>query len=114
MCEGAWGSTSIPTNGRSRTPSAGWTTLGAPSSSESNPTLPPPAEATEAQKENAARTRDILRQMTSLHQRVALLAMTDHAFLDENFTRERTTFADGTTVTVDWTAKTVAVSPPLP
>ena len=79
-----------------------------------NALLPPPAEATEAQKENAARTRDILRQMTALHRRVALLAMTDHAFLDADFTRERTTFADGTTVTVDWSAKTVAVSPPLP
>ena len=69
-------------------------------------------DATEQQKQSAARTRDILRQMTALHRRVALLAMTNHEFLDAKFTRERTTFADGTTVTVDWTAKTVEVSPP--
>lgn len=54
--------------------------------------------------------RKILDQMTALHQRVALLAMTNHEFLDAEHTRERTTFADGTTVTVDWKAKTATVS----
>jgi len=28
--------------------------------------------------------------------------MTSHEFPDESFRKERTTFADGTTVTVDW------------
>jgi hypothetical protein len=59
-------------------------------------------------------TRDAVTQMTALHRRVALLAMTNHEFLDAAHTHERSTFADGTTVTVDWTAKTVAVFPPLP
>ncbi len=59
------------------------------------------------------RQRDVLRQMTALHRRVALLAMTNHEFLDANFRKERATYADGTTVTVDWDAKTVQVSPAL-
>jgi hypothetical protein len=37
--------------------------------------------------------------------------MTNHEFLDPNYHRERTTFSDGTTVTVDWDAKSVVVSP---
>jgi hypothetical protein len=63
--------------------------------------------------EGIERQRDVLRQMTMLHRRVALLAMTNHEFLDANFKRERATYADGTTVTVDWEAKTVQVSPEL-
>ena len=59
------------------------------------------------------RSRDIVARMTALHRRVALLAMTNHEFLDANLRKERTTFADGTTVTVDWDAKTVVVSPEL-
>ena len=55
--------------------------------------------------------REVLRKMTTLHERVALLEMTDHEFLAPDHSRERTTFADGTTVTVDWNAKTVEVSP---
>ena len=55
--------------------------------------------------------RDVLAQMTGLHKRVALMELTNHEFLDEAFTKERTTFADGTTVTVDWTAKTATVAP---
>ena len=58
--------------------------------------------------------RDVLTRMTALHERVALLEMTDHEFLSADHRRERTTFADGTTVTVDWSTKTVEVSPPLP
>src|SRR5882724_501464 len=57
--------------------------------------------------------RSILNQMTALHRRVALLAMTNHEFLDDHFKKERATFSDGTTVTVDWDAKTVAVNPEL-
>ena len=59
------------------------------------------------------RGHEIIDQMRALHRRVALLAMTNHEFLDAGFQRERATYADGTTVTVDWTAKTVQVSPEL-
>jgi len=54
-----------------------------------------------------------IRRMAALHRRVALLEMTNHEFLDENHRKERTTFADGTTVTVDWDARTVAIAPEL-
>jgi hypothetical protein len=56
---------------------------------------------------------DDVRRMAALHGRVALLEMTNHEFLDKQFKKERTTFADGTTVTVDWDAKTVAIKPEL-
>jgi hypothetical protein len=54
-----------------------------------------------------------VRRMAALHKRVGLLEMTKHEFLNETRTQERTTFADGTTVTVDWEQKTVAVAPEL-
>jgi hypothetical protein len=54
-----------------------------------------------------------VRQMAALHARVALLEMTNHEFLDKNHRKERTTFADGTTVTVDFDAGTVVVKPEL-
>jgi hypothetical protein len=56
---------------------------------------------------------DDVRRMAALHGRVALLEMTNNEFLDKQFKKERTTFADGTTVTVDWDAKTVAIKPEL-
>jgi hypothetical protein len=49
--------------------------------------------------------------MARLHARVALLEMTRHEFLDDTHRRERTTFADGTTVTVDWDAGTYTIKP---
>ena len=55
----------------------------------------------------------LLRQMAALHKRVGLLEMTKHEFLDANYRKERTTFADGTTVTVDWDANTVKIDPEL-
>ena len=55
----------------------------------------------------------LIRQMAALHKRVALLEMTGHEFLDSNYRKERTTFADGTTVTVDWDAKTFKIEPEL-
>jgi hypothetical protein len=55
--------------------------------------------------------REATARLAALNERVALLEMTDHEFLDAGYRKERTTFADGTTVTVDWDAKTVAVSP---
>ncbi|HUB68121.1 MAG TPA: DUF5696 domain-containing protein [Candidatus Methylacidiphilales bacterium] len=55
----------------------------------------------------------LIKQMAALHKRVGLLEMTNHEFLDPKYRKERTTFADGTTVTVDWDTDTVAVQPPL-
>jgi len=54
-----------------------------------------------------------VRRMAALHRRVGLLEMTGHEFLDADRTRERTTFADGTTVTVDWSAQTAEIVPVL-
>ena len=48
------------------------------------------------------------RRMTA---RVELLEMTNHEFLDKERTKERTTFADGTTVTVDWSKNSVEIRP---
>src|SRR5437660_93016 len=45
--------------------------------------------------------------------RVGLTEMTRHEFLDQNYRKERTTFADGTTVTVDWNTNTFAINPAL-
>lgn len=41
------------------------------------------------------------RMICALHRRVGLLEMTKHEFLDGNYRKQRTTFADGTTVSVD-------------
>ena len=51
--------------------------------------------------------------MCGLHKRVGMLEMTNHEFLDENFKKERTTFSDGTTVTVDWNKSTAEIKPEL-
>jgi hypothetical protein len=48
------------------------------------------------------KTRMLTRQMCALHKHVAMLEMTRHEFLGNTYRKERTTFADGTTVTVDW------------
>jgi hypothetical protein len=60
------------------------------------------------------RSMDLMRTICALHERVALAEMTNHKFLDENYRRERTTFADGTTVTVDRDAGTYEIKPELP
>jgi hypothetical protein len=52
-----------------------------------------------------------IRAMAALQKRLALLEMTQHEFLDATHRRERTTFADGTTVTVDWDANTYTIKP---
>jgi len=54
-----------------------------------------------------------LKTMAALNKRVGLLEMTDHQFLDKDRHQERTTYADGTTVTVDWTTDAVTIEPPL-
>ncbi|MHC4432622.1 MAG: DUF5696 domain-containing protein [Planctomycetota bacterium] len=42
-----------------------------------------------------------VRTMCALHERVGLLEMTNHEFVDRSRRRQRTSFADGTTVTID-------------
>ena len=54
-----------------------------------------------------------MRTICALHKRVALLEMTNHEFLDDTHRKERSTFADGTTVTIDRDAETFEVNPPL-
>jgi hypothetical protein len=39
--------------------------------------------------------------------------MTKHEFLDVKYRQEKTTFADGTTVTVDWDANSYKIEPSL-
>jgi hypothetical protein len=60
-------------------------------------------------KEELARVRT----MNALHERVALLEMTNHEFLDESHRKQRTTFSDGTTVTIDLDGETYQISPKL-
>src|SRR5581483_5362061 len=63
--------------------------------------------------EDLEKNLGMIRQMAALQERLALLEMTRHEFLDKNYRRERTTFSDGTTVTVDWDANTFVISPEL-
>lgn len=57
------------------------------------------------------KTMALMKQMMALHRRVGMLEMTRHEFLDANYRKERTTFADGTTVTVDWDTNAVTIEP---
>ncbi len=68
---------------------------------------PPQTNVTEM---SAAQLANV-RRMCALHKRVALEEMTNHEFLDDKYRKERTTFSDGTTVTVDWDANTVKIEP---
>ena len=54
-----------------------------------------------------------MKRISALHKRVALLEMTNYEFLDSNFRKARSTFADGTTVTVDFDAGTAEIKPEL-
>ncbi|MFA4870580.1 MAG: DUF5696 domain-containing protein [Pedobacter sp.] len=58
-------------------------------------------------------TIKLIDKMSELSKRVALLEMTKHEFLDKNYKIERSTFSDGTTVTVNWNQNTVEISPEL-
>jgi hypothetical protein len=58
-------------------------------------------------------TASLIRAMMALHKRVGLLEMTKHEFPDANYRKERTTFADGTTVTVDWDKNSFEINPSL-
>jgi hypothetical protein len=51
--------------------------------------------------------------MAALHRRVGLVEMVGHEFLDGGWRRQRTRFADGTRVTVDFEKETVEVEPEL-
>ncbi|MDT8302071.1 MAG: DUF5696 domain-containing protein [Sedimentisphaerales bacterium] len=55
-----------------------------------------------------------VRTMSALHERVGLSEMTNHEFLDESYRKQRTTFADGTQVTIDLDSDTFAITPKLP
>jgi hypothetical protein len=55
----------------------------------------------------------LTRQMCALHKRVGMLEMTRHEFLGTNYRKERTTFADRTTVTVDWDTNSYRIEPEL-
>ncbi len=52
-----------------------------------------------------------VRTMCGLHQRLALVEMTDHRFLDEGKRRQQTSFADGTKVTIDLDKDSFEISP---
>ncbi len=54
-----------------------------------------------------------VRTVCALHRRVALVEMTRHEFLDSNWRRQRTTFADGTRVTIDLEKEQYEITPPL-
>ncbi|MCW5982803.1 MAG: hypothetical protein KIT09_32235 [Bryobacteraceae bacterium] len=56
---------------------------------------------------------DETRRLAALHKRIGMLEMVKHEFLDDARRRERTTFADGTTVTVNWDKNSVAIHPEL-
>lgn len=54
-----------------------------------------------------------MRIISALHKRVALLEMTGFEYLDKDYTKARSTFSDGTTVTVDKRKGTYKITPPL-
>lgn len=55
-----------------------------------------------------------VRMMCALNKRVGLVEMANHEFLDESHRKQRTTFADGTKVTIDLDDETFDISPKLP
>jgi hypothetical protein len=59
------------------------------------------------------RELEIVRTLCALHERVGRLEMTSHEALDPGRRRQRSTFADGTTVEVDFDAGTHSVTPRL-
>jgi uncharacterized protein DUF5696 len=54
-----------------------------------------------------------VRTICALHYRTGLLEMTNHEFLDNSYRKHRTTFADGTTVSVDFDTEEYEILPPL-
>lgn len=60
-----------------------------------------------------ANSLELIKEMAALSKRTATSEMVNHEFLTDDRKKERTTFADGTTVTVDWNANTVDIEPKL-
>lgn len=58
-------------------------------------------------------TRKLISRMAKLNKRLAFTELLNDEFLDTDHRIERTTFSDGTTVTVDWDYHTVRISPEL-
>jgi hypothetical protein len=54
-----------------------------------------------------------VRTMCNLNKRLALIEMTGHKFLDENYRKQQTTFADGTAVTINLDNDTYIIAPEL-
>ena len=54
-----------------------------------------------------------VRTLCALHRRVALLEMIRHEFLDASWRRQRTTFADGTRVTIDLEKDQYEITPAI-
>jgi hypothetical protein len=72
-----------------------------------NAGLPQLGRGFEMNKENL----DLVQRMSDLNRRLAFTEMIKHEFLDSNYQKERTSFANGTMVTVDWEKKVVEVTP---
>lgn len=58
-------------------------------------------------------TLRLIARMSNLNKRLAFTEMLNDEFLDANHRIERTSFSDGTTVTVNWDKNTVQISPDL-
>jgi hypothetical protein len=56
---------------------------------------------------------DAAKKLSALHKRLAQQEMTNHEFLDDAFRKQRSTFADGTTVTIDLDAGSLKIEPEL-
>jgi hypothetical protein len=56
---------------------------------------------------------EMVQAICALHERVATLEMVNHEFLDDTYRKERTTFADGVTVTIDRDTGAYEIDPPL-
>jgi len=54
-----------------------------------------------------------VRTVARLHARIGQARMVNHEFLDSSYRRQRTSYDDGTTVTIDLDAGHFEISPPL-
>ncbi|NUM53126.1 MAG: hypothetical protein HUU46_05730 [Candidatus Hydrogenedentes bacterium] len=53
-----------------------------------------------------------MKEACALNQRCATSDMVSHEFLDDAYRQQRTTYSDGTTVTIDFAAKSYTIEPP--
>lgn len=72
-----------------------------------NAGLPQLGRGFEMNKDNL----DLVQRMSELNKRLAFTEMVQHEFLGSGYQKERTVFANGTTITVDWEKKTAEVTP---